>query len=98
MRLESTVGVYAVPLESGNYEIAEISAWIGSDIWKEKNGCRPFDINTGKSTYIGKITLLVDYPKYHVECSYYAADRKKAEELFMRIYPNIVDNFPIADN
>ena len=85
--------VYAFIINQGEYDVGQISAGMGTDIWWDPTTCPPFRADVGKNNYAGTLKLRFAYPKYAVTCDTSADSKAGAVAMFRAKYADLVSRY-----
>ena len=85
--------VYAFIIDQGEFDVGQISAGMGTDIWPEAMKCPPFRAAPGKNSYAGTLELRFAYPKYWVACDSSADSKADALAMFRAKYADLASRY-----
>ena len=85
--------VYAFIINEGEYDVGQISAGFGTDIWPGATTCPPFVAAGGKNSYAGTLKLRIAYPEYVATCDTSADSKAGALAMFRAKYPELASRY-----
>jgi hypothetical protein len=95
-RIDAASGddVYAFIIREGEYDVGQISAGFGTDIWPAATKCPPFRAVVGKSNYAGTLELRIAYPEYLAGCDTSAETKAGTLAMFRAKYADLASRYP----
>jgi hypothetical protein len=95
-RIDASGGddVYAFIIGQGDYDVGQISAGMGTDIWPAATKCPPFRVAVGKNNYAGTLKLRFAYPEYVATCDTSADSQADALAKFRTKYADLASRYP----
>jgi hypothetical protein len=85
--------VYAFIISQGEYDVGQISAGVGTDIWPEAMKCPPFRAAVGTNAYAGTLELRFAYPEYVATCDTSADGKADALAMFRAKYADLASRY-----
>jgi hypothetical protein len=85
--------VYAFIIRPGEYDVGQISAGMGTDIWPAAMKCPAFTATVGKTSYAVTLTLRFAYPRYVATCDTSAESKAGAVAMFRAKYADLASRY-----